>query len=71
MSGVVLCNLPDVRRVEDAGNLLNMRRKGTGGVVGKKRYIYLGFYPFLVDHVLFVTNTKQLQQDLPQPTGRS
>jgi hypothetical protein len=38
--GIILCKSIDVKRVEDAGGMLNTGVKETGGVGGKKGYIY-------------------------------
>ena len=36
MRGVVLCKSRDVKRVEDAGSVINTAGKGNGGECGKK-----------------------------------
>jgi len=40
MTGSVLCRSPDVRRVEDAGSVLNPGGKQNGGEGGKEGYMY-------------------------------
>jgi len=44
--GVVLCKSLDVKRVEDAGSVLNTGGKENGGVGGKKGYIYMSSCDF-------------------------
>jgi len=59
--GVVLCESHDVKRVQDAGGVFNMRGMENGGEGGKKGYIYLSSCDFLVQLVLLVNQHKPAQ----------
>jgi len=82
MRGIVLCQSPDVEIVQKAGGGFNMRGKENGGVGGRKGYIYLSSWNFLVQLLRYdnfdsypafcwLTDTKWPSLHLVQPTGTS
>ena len=56
-----LCKSSNVKRVQDAGSVLNTGGKGNGGVGGKKRYIYLRSSDFFIELVLLVNENNTAQ----------